>query len=155
MCLIDVSVFECGDYTLQMRGPACPNALSNSPCSQPDVYGIVSRSRSCVRCLYARSLETLISINESMLNWERKCAADAVLRKAVILGEGRLMSPTTIEEHERAIQELKAKLEVVRVVKKFPLQFSGGTELSRRSQMLAILKFQAQETRSILLADAD
>jgi hypothetical protein len=48
---------------------------------------------------------------------------------------------------------MKKKLESVREAQKFPLQFTGGTELSTQSQMLSIIKFQAQEMRSILLAD--
>jgi hypothetical protein len=152
MCIVDVSLFECGDYTAHIRGPSCPNAVANGPCSRPDVAGIVSKGRSCVQCLYARTLETLITINESMLRWERKCAADAILCDIMWFGP-RPPSVESLEEHERTIEEMKKKLESVREAQKFPLQFTGGTELSTQSQMLSIIKFQAQEMRSILLAD--
>jgi hypothetical protein len=154
MCAIDVSMFECGDYSLQVQGQPCSNAISRGPCSQPDVKSIIPRDRSCVRCIYVRSLETLIAINESMLRWEKKCATEATTSLIRIAREG-ILSPAAIEDHERTIQDMKAKLEDLRVAQRLPLLFTEGTDLSRRSQMLAIMKFQAKEMRSVLLADED
>ena len=155
MCVVDVSLFECGDYSLQLRGLPCSKVVTISPCSRPDVAAIIPRDHSCVRCLYARSLETLISINESMLRWERKCAADDALRGIIWIRRGGAGREEDLAEHERTLQELKDKLEKVRVAQKLPLLFTQGTDDTRRSQMLAIMKFQAQEMRSVLLADDD
>lgn len=154
MCVIDVSLFECGDYSLQVRGQPCSNAISRGPCSRPDVNSIIPRDRSCVRCIYVRSLETLIAINESMLRWEKKCATEATTSLIRIAREG-ILSPVAIEEHERTIRDMKAKLEDLRIAQKLPLLFTEGTDLTRRSQMLSIMKFQAEEMRSVLLADDD
>jgi hypothetical protein len=89
-----------------------------------------------------------------MLRWEKKCATEATTSLIRIAREG-ILSPAAIEDHERTIQDMKAKLEDLRVAQRLPLLFTEGTDLSRRSQMLAIMKFQAKEMRSVLLADED
>lgn len=89
-----------------------------------------------------------------MLRWEKKCATEATTSLIRIAREG-ILSPVAIEEHERTIRDMKAKLEDLRIAQKLPLLFTEGTDLTRRSQMLSIMKFQAEEMRSVLLADDD
>lgn len=153
MCFIDVDFFECGDYSLRVRGQPCSKVLSRGPCAQPKVNQITTRDRQCWRCIYVRSLETLVSINESILRWERKLAT--CFNLSIISSPRQSLSPEAIEEQEKSIEEMKAKVVKLQGTQKLPLLYTEGSDLTRHSQMLAILKYRAEEMRSVLLADKD
>lgn len=56
-----------------------------------------------------------------------------------------------LEEHERKVQGWEAAIERHRVAEQYPERIN----LTSRSQMLCVLKYQAEEMRSVILADED
>jgi hypothetical protein len=148
MCVIDVSLFECGDYSWQQRGPPCSESIFQRICSRHVINTVAMKDHACANCFYIRSLEGVIHISERMLRFDQRSAA-----LAASVGFVPPLETPPLPDPFRSIQEMKTQLQNFRARRRRSLMCSEGTELDCGTQVLSIAKFRMEEMRSVLLAD--
>lgn len=135
MCIADVDLAPCGHYKLVLRGEHCSNTITRTPCSQPKINRIMRNPRICSICSVIKTYRHLIDLSTSLQDtMQGRCSVE------------------TQEAWKRNMQNWEAAIERAREVERFPF---GSTDFTCRNQMLCVLKYQAEEMRSVILADED